>query len=140
MTTVLIVDDHPSFRGFARQLLEREGFHVVGESADGESGLRAALSLRPEVILMDVQLPDVTGFEITRRLLAEMTARVVLVSTRDESDYGDDIKSSGAVGFVPKAELSGARIRHLVNDPVNEQPAAPSADDKSVRILDERSP
>ncbi len=75
---------------------------------------------------MDVQLPDASGFEITRRLLNEMTTTVVLVSTRDESDYGDDIESSGAVGFVPKAELSGARIRHLVGEPMNDQSARPS--------------
>ena len=68
MKTVLIVDDHPSFRGFARELLESDGFDVIGESADGESGLQAALSLRPDVVLMDVQLPGVTGFEVTRRL------------------------------------------------------------------------
>ena len=114
MVSILIVDDHPSFRSFARDLLESEGFDVVGESEDGRSGLRAALALRPEVVLMDVQLPDVTGFEVTRRILSEMATAVVLVSTRDESDYGADIESSGAVGFVPKAELSGARIRRLV--------------------------
>jgi DNA-binding NarL/FixJ family response regulator len=114
VVSVLIVDDHPSFRSFARDLLESEGFDVVGESEDGRSGLSAALELRPEVVLMDVQLPDGTGFEVTRRILAQMGTAVVLVSTRDASDYGDDIEASGAVGFVPKAELSGARIRRLV--------------------------
>ena len=67
-----------------------------------------------------------------------MAAKVVLVSTRDESDYGDEIESSGAVGFVPKAELSGARIRTLVGDPVNEQSAGPSADNLGVPLLEER--
>ena len=134
MVKVLIVDDHPSFRAFARDLLESEGFVVVGESEDGDSGLRAALSLRPDVVLMDVQLPDTTGFEATRRLLAEMTAKVVLVSTRDASDYGDDIESSGAVGFVPKAELSGARIRHLAGDRVNDQHVQRSPDLGSAQI------
>ncbi|HEY5728295.1 MAG TPA: response regulator transcription factor, partial [Acidimicrobiia bacterium] len=114
MVSILIVDDHPSFRSFARDLLESEGFDVVGESEDGRSGLRAALALRPEVVLMDVQLPDMSGFEATRRILTELATAVVLVSTRDEADYGDDIESSGAAGFVPKAELSGARIRRLV--------------------------
>ncbi len=70
MVSILIVDDHPSFRSFARDLLESEGFDVVGESEDGQSGLRAALALRPDVVLMDVQLPDVTGFEVTRRILS----------------------------------------------------------------------
>jgi DNA-binding NarL/FixJ family response regulator len=114
VVSILIVDDHPSFRSFARDLLESEGFDVVGESEDGRSGLRAALALRPEVVLMDVQLPDVTGMEVTRRILTELATAVVLVSTRDESDYGADIETSGAVGFVPKAELSGARIRQLL--------------------------
>jgi DNA-binding NarL/FixJ family response regulator len=139
MITVLIVDDHPSFRSFARELLEGAGFDVIGEAVDGESGLRAALSLRPEAILMDVQLPDASGFEITRRLLTEVITRVVLVSTRDESDYGDDMESSGAVGFVPKAELSGARVHQLVGEPVNDQSARPSADNSGVPILEERS-
>jgi DNA-binding NarL/FixJ family response regulator len=114
VVSILIVDDHPSFRSFARDLLESEGFDVVGESEDGRSGLRAALQSRPDVVLMDVQLPDISGFEATRRILTELATAVVLVSTRDEADYGDDIESSGAVGFVPKAELSGARIRQLV--------------------------
>jgi DNA-binding NarL/FixJ family response regulator len=138
MVKVLIVDDHPSFRAFARDLLESEGFVVVGESEDGDSGLRSALSLRPDVVLMDVQLPDLSGFEVTRRLLTRIDAKVVLVSTRDESDYGDDIESSGAVGFVPKAELSGARIRHLMGDLVNNQPAEPNAGQDGLR-LEERS-
>ena len=112
--SILIVDDHPSFRAFARDLLESEGFDVIGESEDGQSGLRSALASRPDVVLMDVQLPDMSGFEATRRILTELATAVVLVSTRDESDYGDDIESSGAAGFVPKAELSGARIRQLV--------------------------
>ena len=117
MVSILIVDDHPSFRSFARDLLESEGFDVIGESEDGQSGLRAALASRPDVVLMDVQLPDISGFEATRRILTELATAVVLVSTRDESDYGDDIESSGAAGFVPKAELSGARIRRLVGQP-----------------------
>jgi DNA-binding NarL/FixJ family response regulator len=134
MLKVLIVDDHPSFRAFARDLLESEGFEVVGESEDGDSGLRAALSLRPDVVLMDVQLPDLPGFEVTRRLLTQMEANVVLVSTRDESDYGDDIESSGAAGFVPKAELSGARIRHLVEDLVNDHPVPPNPKTAALRF------
>jgi DNA-binding NarL/FixJ family response regulator len=115
MPTVLIVDDHPSFRAFARDLLESDGFRVIGESKDGESALGTALALRPDVVLMDVQLPDLTGFEVTKRLLAILETAVVLVSTRDRSDYGDEIESSGAVGFVPKGELSGTFIRELLS-------------------------
>ncbi len=139
MVKVLIVDDHPSFRAFARDLLESEGFVVVGESEDGDSGLRAALSLRPDVVLMDVQLPDLSGFEVTRRLLTQIEAKVVLVSTRDESDYGDDIESFGAVGFVPKAELSGARIRHLVEELVSDDPVQTSPKTAALRFEEKPS-
>ena len=113
--TVLIVDDHPTFRSFARELLQSEGFDVVGEAADGASALAAAGALRPEVVLLDVQLPDLSGFQVTERLRAEgVAAAVVLVSSRSASDYGDRIESSGASGFVPKAELSGDAVRSLL--------------------------
>ncbi|MBA2698452.1 MAG: response regulator transcription factor [Nocardioidaceae bacterium] len=112
--TTLIVDDHAGFRASARVLLEMEGFEVVGEAADGATGVSAAESLRPEFVLLDVQLPDTHGFDVAREILGRgLTKRVVLVSSRDESDYGDSIHSSGALGFVPKAELSGDRLRAL---------------------------
>jgi DNA-binding NarL/FixJ family response regulator len=114
--TVLIVDDHPTFRSFARALLEGDGFEVVGESEDGASAISAADELRPDLVLLDVQLPDLSGFQVTERLKsAGNAASVVLVSSRDASDYGDDIHTSGAAGFVPKAELSGDAIRDLLN-------------------------
>jgi DNA-binding NarL/FixJ family response regulator len=112
---VLIVDDHPTFRSFARSLLESEGFDVVGESEDGASAIAAAAELRPDVVLLDVQLPDLTGFEVTERLrTAGVPVSVVLVSSRDASDYGDSVRSSGADGFIPKAELSGDGVRALL--------------------------
>jgi DNA-binding NarL/FixJ family response regulator len=112
---VLIVDDHPSFRASARALLEAEGFEVVGEASDGESALEAAHALHPDVVLLDVQLPDRTGFEVAAQLTRNGAApRVVLVSSRDGSDYGPLVAESGASGFVPKAELSGARIAALL--------------------------
>ena len=115
MTSVLIVDDHPSFRASARALLEAEGFEVVGEASDGESALEAADTLHPDVVLLDVQLPDRTGFEVAAQLMRNGTATsVVLVSSRDGSDYGPLVAESGASGFVPKAELSGARIAALL--------------------------
>jgi DNA-binding NarL/FixJ family response regulator len=113
--SVLIVDDHPSFRTSARTLLEAEGFRVVGEAADGAEALAKARELRPDVVLLDVQLPDVPGFEVASRLLANgASPAVVLVSSRDAADYGELIAACGACGFVPKAELSGARIRALL--------------------------
>jgi DNA-binding NarL/FixJ family response regulator len=114
-TSVLIVDDHPSFRSTARALLEAEGFEVVGEAEDGESALEAARRLRPGLVLLDVQLPDIDGFEIASRLTANGDApAVILTSSRDGSDFGELVAESGAVGFVPKAELSGAALAALL--------------------------
>jgi DNA-binding NarL/FixJ family response regulator len=115
-TTVLIVDDHPSFRATAKALLEAEGLQVVGEAEDGAGALLAAAELQPDVVLLDVQLPDIDGFEVA----AQLTARngsgpaVVLTSSRDLSDFGSLVAESGASGFVPKAELSVARIAALL--------------------------
>jgi DNA-binding NarL/FixJ family response regulator len=112
---LLIVDDHPSFRATARALLEADGFEVVGEAADGESALAAARATRPDVILLDIQLPDMDGFEVVERLMANGTPPViVLTSTRDLSEYGTLVDGSGARGFVPKAELSGSTLGALL--------------------------
>jgi len=114
--SVLIVDDHPSFRATARALLESEGFEVVGEARDGREALELVAELEPEVVLLDVQLPDATGFDIAVEL-AERNGRrpvVVLVSSRDASDYGELIPACGARGFVPKGELSGAAVQALL--------------------------
>jgi DNA-binding NarL/FixJ family response regulator len=112
---VLIVDDHPSFRATARLLLESEGFEVVGEAADGASGLRDARELEPDLVLLDVQLPDIDGFEVAARLTrGRGTPAVVITSSRDEADFGPLVAASGARGFVPKAELSGAALLALM--------------------------
>jgi CheY-like chemotaxis protein len=111
---VLIVDDHPSFRANARALLEAEGFAVVGEAEDGASALRAAAELSPDLVLLDVQLPDLDGFEVAGRLTADGGPVVVLVSSRDGSDFGSLVERSGARGFIPKAELSGAALSALL--------------------------
>src|SRR4029077_2489719 len=114
--TVLIVDDHPSFRATARAVLEAEGFEVVGEARDGAEAVELAATLHPEVVLLDVQLPDTTGFEVAAALAAMNGSgpAIVLVSSRDAYDYGDLIAQSGARGFVPKGELSGAAVRALL--------------------------
>ena len=112
---VLIVDDHPSFRASARVLLEAEGFDVVGEAADGAQAITEAGRLRPEVVLLDVQLPDIDGFDVAARLTGEGGGpAVILVSSRDGSDFGPLVTRSGARGFVPKAELSGDRVQALL--------------------------
>jgi DNA-binding NarL/FixJ family response regulator len=115
--TVLIVDDHPSFRASARAILEADGFEVAGEAEDGASAIAAADRLHPDIVLLDVQLPDLDGFEVTRRVLSDNgDTCVVLVSSRDGSDFGPLVESSGACGFVPKSELSGAAVIALICD------------------------
>jgi DNA-binding NarL/FixJ family response regulator len=114
-TTILIVDDHPSFRETARALLESEGFEVVGEAEDGESAIEAARRLRPALILLDVQLPDIDGFEVAARLTANGDApAIILTSSRDASEYSGLVEQSGARGFVPKAELSAGALISLL--------------------------
>jgi DNA-binding NarL/FixJ family response regulator len=115
LRTVLIVDDHPSFRATARTLLEAEGFSVVGEAADGAEALAKTKALRPDLVLLDVQLPDIDGFEVARRLCENGSSpAIVLVSSRDAADYGELVDACGARGFVPKGELTGAALRALM--------------------------
>jgi len=114
--TVLIVDDHPSFRASARAILEADDFEVVGEAADGTSALAAVEELNPDVVLLDVQLPDMTGFDICGLIERGNGAApaIVLVSSRDLSDYGELVDTSCARGFIPKGELSGEAIAALI--------------------------
>jgi len=113
--TFLVVDDHPTFRKTARVLLNSAGFAVVGEAADGASALEAAASLRPDVVLLDIILPDIDGFEVAAELLKNGNPPViVLTSSHDPRDFGDLIKESGAHGFISKAELSVARLEALL--------------------------
>ena len=113
--TVLIVDDHPSFRALARTVLQAEGFDVVGEAVDGASALSEAERLRPELVLLDAQLPDTDGFAVATAVTADGgDAQVVLTSSRDGRDFGALVGSCGARGFIAKAELSGARVAALL--------------------------
>jgi DNA-binding NarL/FixJ family response regulator len=114
---VLIVDDHPSFRATAKVLLEADGFVVVGEAADGQSAIAEICRLRPEVVLLDVGLPDLDGFEVCSKLngyRGDLPA-VILCSSRDATDFGSIVNHCGARGFVPKAELSGERLEALLS-------------------------
>src|SRR4051812_45804123 len=112
--TVLIVDDHAGFRSLARDLLELEGFTVVGEAEDGASALAAVEALRPQVVLLDVQLPDSDGFVVAEQLSTRRDApQVVLVSTRSAGAYGPRLATAGARGFIFKPALSGAALAAL---------------------------
>jgi DNA-binding NarL/FixJ family response regulator len=114
-TTILIVDDHPSFRTSARRILEDAGYDVVGEAGDGRSGIAAAHSLRPQVVLLDVQLPDVDGFDVALQLTSDPQApAVVMTSSRDGNEFGTLVLSSGARGFLAKSELSGPALEELL--------------------------
>lgn len=116
VTRILIVDDQLRFRTAARGWLARGGFDVVGEAADGADALEAAARLRPDVVLLDVQLPDTDGFAIAARLaLSGDSPTVVLTSSRDAADFGDLVAQSGARGFIPKAELSGPALAALLD-------------------------
>ena len=112
--SVLIVDDHADFRAFARALLEADGFEVVGEAHDGASALAAARSLKPALVLLDVQLPDIDGFAVCEQLAGDADApAIVLTSSRDASSYRRRLGESSARGFIPKAELSGPGLATL---------------------------
>lgn len=114
--TVLIVDDHAGFRASARRLLEAHGYEVAGEAADGADGIRAARSLRPQVVLLDVHLPDMCGLDVAARLFEDEAApAVVLTSTRDAADFADLISHTRCRGFIPKEGLSGASLAALLD-------------------------
>jgi DNA-binding NarL/FixJ family response regulator len=113
--TVLVVDDHPSFRRCARVLLGAEGFEVVGEAEDGAGAIALVRELEPELVLLDIQLPDLNGFEVASRLLArDPGLAIVLVSSRDRSQYGSLVETSGARGFIAKDDLSGTAVERLL--------------------------
>jgi len=114
-TTVLIVDDHSGFRARARRLLEAAGYDVIGEAADGASGVEAARRLTPDLVLLDLQLPDTTGFAVAAEITGtEPAPAVVIISTRDAADFADLAVRNGARGFVSKAELSGRGLQALL--------------------------
>jgi DNA-binding NarL/FixJ family response regulator len=111
VTTVLIVDDHEAFRTSARHLLEADGLVVVGEAATGYEALELTGELSPDLVLLDIQLPDIDGFVVAGELRRRgESAVIVLTSSRDAADYGDSITESGARAFVPKGDLTGAAI------------------------------
>lgn len=115
--TILVVDDDDRFRQWAVAWLRAEGYDIVGEADGSDTALSWVRRLRPEIVLVDVQLPDVDGFELTRLLTAEPhPPTVLLISSRDAPDYGD-ISASGARGFVRKDQLTSEVIERLLEVP-----------------------
>ena len=112
---VLLVDDNSDFRKVARQLLERHGFLVVAEAETGVAGIERAQEHRPDLVLLDVQLPDLDGFEVAERLSRlDIPVDVILTSSLDDSDFGALVVRSSALGFVPKGELSASAVKALL--------------------------
>ena len=118
MTTILLVDDDARFRAQARDVLAADGFVVIGEAADGASGIEAAQALRPDFVLLAIGLPDIEGFEVARALAVNGPPPWVgLTSSRDARAYGRRLTNGDAVAFIPKERISGAAIRGLVERP-----------------------
>jgi DNA-binding NarL/FixJ family response regulator len=113
---VLVVDDHAGFRSVARRLLATAGFDVVGEAASCVEAVSTSERLRPDAVLLDVQLPDADGFELSRRLAQQTDPpAVVLTSARALADYGVKVLPPGVRGFLAKAELSGTALTGVLD-------------------------
>ena len=114
---VLIVDDNARVRVRARRLLEASGYTVVAEAPDGAAAIEAAGRLRPEVVLLDLVLPDMSGLSVAEHLArGPDPPAVVLTSTHDAADFGERIARCGARGFVPKGELSAEALSGLLRE------------------------
>jgi two-component system, NarL family, nitrate/nitrite response regulator NarL len=110
----LIVDDNARFLAAARALLEREGLHVVGVATCSAEALEHVRELRPEVVLVDIELGEESGLELTRGLAEAHSGSIILTSTHSEADFAELIAASAATGFIAKSELSADAVRALV--------------------------
>ena len=115
----LIVDDNDHFRVAARDLLEQEGIAVVGMASTTAQAVQLVGDLRPDVVLVDIELGEENGFEVARRLggagHAERTS-VILISVHAEVDFADMMEASSAVAFLPKSDISGRAISNILGD------------------------
>lgn len=117
MQRVLIVDDHSNFRKLASRLLSSGGFAVVGEAADAAGARHEVERLRPDVVLLDVVLPDASGLTVARELAAlSHGPRVVLISSRSRSDFGDSFEWPPRCCFLPKHQLTPARLGDVLRE------------------------
>lgn len=113
LAKLLLVDDNPDFLKLARHLLEAH-FHVVAEFCDGESALRAAASLFPEIVLLDISLGDLNGFEVARRLrLLGCAAKMVFFSVHEDPEFVRTAAAIGASGYVFKSRARSDLVRAL---------------------------
>ncbi len=114
--TVVIADDDSGFRRLAGRLVAAAGYEVIGEAADGQRTIEAVRSLRPDVLLLDVQLPDMDGFAVALNLKMEAT-EIILVSSREADDYAAPLAAATSRGFISKRDLTGPAIADLVGPP-----------------------
>ena len=115
MSSVLLIDDDPAFRRLARRTLRGTGLTVIGEADTVASGSSAARSLKPEIMLVDVGLPDGDGITLATELSAlPWRPRIVLTSVDADAASEEDVRRSGARGFVPKQDLPGLGLRLLL--------------------------
>jgi DNA-binding NarL/FixJ family response regulator len=112
---ILVIDDNTAFRAAASRMLATDGFIVVAGAATGASGVQLAREHQPDVVIVDVQLPDTDGFDVAEQLAGlELALEVILTSSLDSSDLGALVTESSARGFIPKAELSARAIEDLL--------------------------
>jgi CheY-like chemotaxis protein len=117
--SILVVDDYGPFRLVVREMLERDGFRVVGEAWDGAGAVEAVRSLRPEVVLLDVHLPGEDGFTVCERLQSlAPVPQVVLTSSHDVASFRRRLRTSAARGFISKADLTSAALVAVLEPPL----------------------
>jgi DNA-binding NarL/FixJ family response regulator len=106
-TTVVLVDDHPSFRRSARRLLTTAGYEVLAEAASGTEAVAATREHDPDLVLLDVLLPDCTGFDVVEELgPRDGRPIIVLISSRSAAEFAGRLASSSADAFITKSEFS----------------------------------
>lgn len=119
----MLVDDQESFRSAARLVIDMsEGFELVGEAESAEEGLALAAELSPDLVLMDINLPGIDGLEATRRLVAGETARVIVLSTYEASEYETRSLEAGAVAFMSKSDFEPDNLRRAWDRSLGDQP------------------
>jgi DNA-binding NarL/FixJ family response regulator len=121
MLRCLIVDDNHPFTQAARRLLERGGLAVVGVASTGDEAIDLVRQLRPDVVILDINLGPESGFDVAKRLRSELTQdgptsvpEIILVSAQDQDDFAELISESPTAGFIPKSDLSGEAIRRVL--------------------------